>query len=83
VNPKWIAERCGTSLAMIEKHYGRFMPGSEDAQLELLAATVTPTATVNRAKPRPAVRRVSVSTEIPLPDGASPTSPSWNHLWNG
>ena len=39
VNPKYLAERCGTSLAMIERHYGRFMPGNEDAQLALLASS--------------------------------------------
>lgn len=58
---------------MIEKHYGRFMPGSEDAQLALLAATVTPTEPANRAKPRPAPRRVALSAQIPLADGVVPT----------
>jgi hypothetical protein len=73
VNPKWIAERCGTSLAMIEKHYGRFMPGSEDAQLALLAATVTPTGGRKPGTTETRTRRVAVSTQIPLPDGVVPT----------
>jgi hypothetical protein len=33
---------------MIEKHYGRFMPDNEEAQLALLAATVTPADRENR-----------------------------------
>jgi integrase len=81
VNPKWVAERCGTSLAMIEKHYGRFMPGSEDAQLALLAATVTAVAAADRAKPRPARRRVAVSAQITMqkkvvPTGIEPVLPT-------
>ena len=54
VNHKYLAERCGTSLAMIERHYGRFMPGNEDAQLALLTEAAAPTEQPeNRVKPRP------------------------------
>lgn len=34
LNIKWLAENCGTSVAMIEKHYGRYMPEPEDGALE-------------------------------------------------
>jgi len=38
VNIKWLAEQCGTSVAMIEKHYGRYINDDGDAPLrELLA----------------------------------------------
>ena len=38
VNIKWLAEHCGTSVAMIERHYGRFLSGSAAEQLELIEA---------------------------------------------
>jgi integrase len=37
VNLKWLAEYCGTSVAMIERSYGRFLAAGSDSQLELLA----------------------------------------------
>jgi integrase len=36
VNLKWLAEYCGNPVEMIERHYGRFMPSGEEAQLRLL-----------------------------------------------
>ena len=33
-NIKWLAEYCGTSVAMIEKHYGRYIKNDVDEQLE-------------------------------------------------
>lgn len=33
VNIKWLAEYCGTSVAMIEKHYGRYLKNDSDEQL--------------------------------------------------
>jgi integrase len=36
VNPKWLAEYCGTSVAMIEKHYGRYIKSDSREQLERL-----------------------------------------------
>jgi integrase len=33
VNPKWLADYCGTSLAMIEKHYGKYIRNDSDEQL--------------------------------------------------
>ena len=37
VNLKWLAEYCGTSVAMIEPSYGRFLAAGADHQLALLA----------------------------------------------
>ncbi len=38
-NIKWLAEQCGTSVAMIEKHYGRYIKDDGDAPLrDLLRA---------------------------------------------
>jgi hypothetical protein len=34
VKIKWLAEYCGTSVAMIEKHYGKYLGGDTDEQLE-------------------------------------------------
>jgi integrase len=36
VNIKWLAEYCGTSVAMIEKHYGRYIKNDSDEQLKRL-----------------------------------------------
>jgi len=37
VNLKWLAEYCGTSVAMIERSYGQFLAAGADHQLALLA----------------------------------------------
>ncbi len=36
VNIKWLAEACGTSVAMIERHYGRYTKDDGDAPLRAL-----------------------------------------------
>jgi len=41
VNLKWLADYCGTSVAMIEKHYGRFLADGDDHQLQLLGGAET------------------------------------------
>jgi len=33
-NIKWLAEYCGTSVAMIEKHYGRYINSDSEEQLK-------------------------------------------------
>jgi hypothetical protein len=38
VNVKFLAEQCGTSVAMIERHYGRYLAGDVESQLRLLEA---------------------------------------------
>ena len=37
VKIKWLAEYCGTSVAMIEKHYGKYL-GGEDQLNQLFGA---------------------------------------------
>ncbi len=45
VNIKWLAEQCGTSVAMIEKHYGRYIKDDGDAPLRALFELKTETFT--------------------------------------
>jgi integrase len=45
VNPQWLAEYCGTSLAMIQKHYGRYIKSDSQEQLQRLFAVKTETFT--------------------------------------
>jgi len=45
VNIKWLAEQCGTSVAMIEKHYGRYIRDDGDAPLRALLGVKTETFT--------------------------------------
>src|SRR5207249_502266 len=45
VNPKWLAEYCGTSLAMIEKHYGRYIKSDSKEQLKRVFEPKTGTFT--------------------------------------
>lgn len=40
VNLKWLAEYCGTSIAMIETHYGRFLPRATTINSNCLLAMV-------------------------------------------
>jgi hypothetical protein len=41
VNIKWLADYCGTSVAMIEKHYGNYIRGDADEQLARLVGART------------------------------------------
>jgi hypothetical protein len=45
LNIKWVAEYCGTSVAMIEKHYGRYIKSDSREQLMRLFKTKTETFT--------------------------------------
>ncbi|MCZ6563890.1 MAG: hypothetical protein O6948_13375, partial [Deltaproteobacteria bacterium] len=45
VNIKWLAEKCGTSVTMIEKHYGRYIRDDGDAPLRALFGSKTETFT--------------------------------------
>jgi hypothetical protein len=45
VNIKWLAEYWGTSVAMIEKHYGKYIRGDVDEQFERLLGAKTETFT--------------------------------------
>ena len=71
-NLKALADYCGTSVAMIEQHYGRFM-GDEPDWIE--AAESDPTE-------EPVTKPVteSLGAEKPLQNKASPTVPSWNQI---
>jgi integrase len=44
-NIKWLAEYCGTSVAMIEKHYGRYIKSDAQEQLERIFGAKTETFT--------------------------------------
>jgi integrase len=43
VNIKWLADYCGTSVAMIEKHYGKYIRNDADEQLARLIGAKTET----------------------------------------
>jgi integrase len=42
VNINWLGKYCGTSVATIERHYGKYIKSDAAEQLERLAGTVTP-----------------------------------------
>jgi len=78
VNLKWLAEYCGTSVAMIESHYGRYLERDGERELQLLmgsdaapveerkvAARHAKTVTLGAGSP--------FSVEKPLWSKASPT----------
>jgi integrase len=52
VNIKWLADYCGTSVAMIEKHYGKYIRNDSEEQLSRLlgvkSATLSATLTSQR-----------------------------------
>jgi len=45
VNIKWLGEYCGTSVTMIEKHYGKYIRGDVDEQFSRLLGAKTETFT--------------------------------------
>ena len=45
VNIKWLAEYCGTSVTMIEKHYGKYIGGDVEEQFSRLLGGKTETFT--------------------------------------
>src|SRR5262245_16823711 len=45
VNIKWLADYCGTSVAMFEKHYGKYIRNDADEQLSRLVGPKTETFT--------------------------------------
>ncbi len=50
LNPKFIADYCGTSMARIETNYGRWMGSDHNELAKLDAATRLPRCSVGRAK---------------------------------
>lgn len=78
VNLKWLAEQCGNSVAMIERHYGRFLAGEAEAQLRLLEGEQQqPAAAVGRvarhSKPSTHTARSTVRPKFPLQNEVVPT----------
>jgi len=81
LNLKFIAEYCGTSVAMIEQHYGRFLASRIDDQLALLGAPAM------AAQVEPRMRKTATFggglqfwAEKPLWNEASLAVASWNQL---
>jgi integrase len=71
MNPKFIAEYCGTSLAMIEKHYGRYIRNDGRAQLALNRRPATgtvPDRTGNLLKIPETTGSASARDEFGRPD---------------
>lgn len=62
---KFIAEYTGTTLAMIEQHYGRFLEAEAGAQLRLLDGA-------QEAKPSIFDERLTVDARKYVTQGASP-----------
>jgi len=52
VNLKWLAEYCGTSVAMIERSYGRFLADGGDHQPALIAGVDTASGKAERPRQR-------------------------------
>jgi len=71
VNIKWLAEQCGTSVAMIEKHYGRYIRDDGDAPLRALLGGKTETFT----ETFPGYQRKSL-IKLVSPRGFEPLSPA-------
>jgi integrase len=78
VNLKWLAEQCGNSVAMIERHYGRFLAGEAEAQLRLLEGDPQPAgaavaSAARQAKPSTPAPRLTVRPKFPLRNKVVPT----------
>jgi hypothetical protein len=83
---KWLAEYCGTSVDMIEKHYGRFVQTHAPAQLALLMGSDADTekaavGAVRGAKPATVAAHIAAAARKPLqiemvPRGFEPLLPT-------
>lgn len=76
VNLKWLADQCGNSVAMIERHYGRFLAGEAAAQLRLLEGDETTRDwrfTLSKDKPVNPASRLTVRAQKPFRSGVVPT----------
>jgi integrase len=67
VDPSYLAQYSGTSPAMIERHYGRWMADGEAVQFASMKSEA------ERAKPENPRRGSQVRAEKPLQNKASPT----------
>jgi integrase len=52
VNIKWLADYCGTSVAMIEKHYGKYIRNNSEEQLSRLLGVKSATLSATLASQR-------------------------------
>ena len=48
---KWLAEYCGTSVTMIEKHYGKYIGGYSEEQFSRLIGAKTETFSETQVEP--------------------------------
>ena len=81
LNLKFIAEYCGTSVQMIEQHYGRFLASRIDDQLALLSAPSVPAQiAVGDRKTATFGGGLQFQAEKPLWNKASQAVPSWNQI---
>ena len=53
VKIKWLAEYCGTSVAMTEKHYGKYLGGDSEEQLNRLLGAESETLSETFGTPGP------------------------------
>ena len=77
-NPKHVAEYCGTSVMMIERHYGRFMGASDVDPLTAARAAASPTPELKTraaegAKPQTLRQTFEEEARFPFKIKASPT----------
>src|SRR4030095_3453993 len=65
VNPQWLAEYCGTSMAMIDKHYGKYIRNDSQEQLSHLfgAKSATLSETLEAEEEQKQSQVVGNSTE--------------------
>ena len=73
LNIKFIAEYCGTSVAMIEQRYGRFLKHRAEEQLRLLESGPAADSSPDTTKGETLDSRFHLSAEKPLWNKASPT----------
>ena len=73
VNLKWLAEYCGTSVAMIESHYGRYLERDGERELQLLMGSDAEQV----AERKVATRQAKMAT-LGAGSPFSAEKPSWN-----
>ena len=77
-NQKWIAEQTGTSIAMIQEHYGKYIRDDGDALLR--AYVEQPKQSAREQKTGTFAGTFSRSNSNYWKNLASQTLPSWNQL---
>ncbi len=72
VKIKWLAEYCGTSVAMIEKHYGKYLGGGSEEQLNTLFGAKSATSGATLEAPQGRKRR-----QVGEKSGKEVGGPTW------